>query len=82
VAPHDDRTPQLAVIEAENALKYLGGAVVLATIFRFIGYAAAVSYAAWKKLDHIDPSKVAEQTFHIAGVFALIGALLLLTMRG
>jgi hypothetical protein len=62
--------------------KYLGGVVLLATVCSFVGYAAAVSYAALFKIEGVEPLKIAGHTFHITGSLGLIGALLILTFEG
>jgi hypothetical protein len=65
-----------------HALKKLGAACVvvlaLAGIAGILGYAAAVSYAAWLNRPNVDPIRVATHASFIGGALGLVGALLLL----
>jgi len=76
------RRTALPAIDGRSLVTHLAGVGAIAVCMRFVGYAAAVSYGAWLGRKDIDASKVAEQTFHISGALCLIGALLLLTIRG
>jgi hypothetical protein len=78
--------PFVGVLASDSRFKrtyeYLAGAVLLATVLGFFGYAAAVSYAAIFKIDGIDPVKIGTHTFFITGVLAVVGALLLVVAQG
>ena len=66
----------------KRTYEYLGSAVLIATVCGFLGYAAAVSYAAIFRIEGIDPVKIGTHTFFIPGVLAVLGALLLVVAQG
>ncbi len=73
----------LAPIRWQSLVRYLAVAWVLALAFRFLGYAAAISYrAAFNVETKKTPREIADETYHIAGSLLLIGALALLIVRG
>lgn len=71
----------LTVEDLTKLGKYLGGGVLIATVMGFVGWAAAVSFAAMFNLEGVDPVKIGTTTFYLVGCLSVIGVFLLLAFQ-
>jgi hypothetical protein len=62
--------------------KHAAAVILIATVCRFVGWAASVSLAAILDLGEVDHRKNADNTFYIVGCLAIIGAALHLIVAG
>ena len=72
---------EVAAIPGKRLYEYLIGAVLIATILSFLAYSATLSYAAIFKIEGLEPTKIAVNTFYIAGTLAVAGTLILLAIQ-
>lgn len=70
--------PAPSAFQGKKTLEYLGTALLIATFCGFLGYAAAISYAAFFEEEDVNPLEIAQHTFYITGCLAGMGALLLI----
>jgi len=56
----------------------MGGVVLIATILGFVGWAAAISWAAWLNLQGVNARDIAQNVFLATGAIGVIVAFLYL----